>query len=117
MSAEGKCPVTGKSGRTSAGRGTANRDWWPNQRAGQQLAGQRQPGQGAPPPLASQEEVREPDLLGRPDDPVGQLRALSEVYAQDDAGKKFVRDFVAAWGKVMSLDRFDLTWRAAGRVR
>jgi len=37
-----------------------------------------------------------------------QLRALSEVYAQDDAQEKFVRDFVAAWGKVMDLDRFDL---------
>jgi catalase-peroxidase len=37
-----------------------------------------------------------------------QLRALSEVYASDDADEKFVRDFVAAWDKVMSLDRFDL---------
>jgi catalase-peroxidase len=37
-----------------------------------------------------------------------QLRALSEVYASDDAREKFVRDFVAAWVKVMELDRFDL---------
>jgi catalase-peroxidase len=37
-----------------------------------------------------------------------QLRALSEVYAGDDAGEKLVRDFVAAWTKVMELDRFDL---------
>jgi catalase-peroxidase len=37
-----------------------------------------------------------------------QLRALSEVYASDDAPAKFVRDFVAAWAKVMNLDRFDL---------
>jgi catalase-peroxidase len=37
-----------------------------------------------------------------------QLRALSEVYAQDDSKEKFVREFVAAWGKVMNLDRFDL---------
>ncbi|MER5966056.1 catalase/peroxidase HPI [Streptomyces sp. NPDC002057] len=37
-----------------------------------------------------------------------QLRALSEVYASRDAGAKFVRDFVAAWDKVMNLDRFDL---------
>jgi catalase-peroxidase len=36
-----------------------------------------------------------------------QLRALAEVYAQDDGGEKFVRDFVAAWNKVMNLDRFD----------
>ncbi|CAM3768393.1 catalase/peroxidase HPI [Paracidovorax anthurii] len=36
-----------------------------------------------------------------------QLRALAEVYAQDDAKDKFVRDFVAAWAKVMDLDRFD----------
>lgn len=37
-----------------------------------------------------------------------QLRALAEVYACDDANEKFVRDFVAAWNKVMSLDRYDL---------
>ncbi len=37
-----------------------------------------------------------------------QLRALAEVYASDDAQPKFVRDFVAAWDKVMRLDRFDL---------
>jgi catalase-peroxidase len=37
-----------------------------------------------------------------------QLRALAEVYAADDAKDKFVRDFVAAWNKVMNLDRFDL---------
>ncbi|HJT36957.1 MAG TPA: catalase/peroxidase HPI, partial [Actinomycetota bacterium] len=37
-----------------------------------------------------------------------QLRAIAEVYAQDDSKEKFVRDFVAAWNKVMNLDRFDL---------
>jgi catalase-peroxidase len=37
-----------------------------------------------------------------------QLRALAEVYAQDDAKEKFVRDFAAAFGKVMQLDRFDV---------
>jgi catalase-peroxidase len=37
-----------------------------------------------------------------------QLRAISEVYAQADNGAKFVRDFVAAWTKVMNLDRFDV---------
>ena len=37
-----------------------------------------------------------------------QLRALAEVYAQADNGTKFVKDFVAAWTKVMNLDRFDL---------
>jgi catalase-peroxidase len=37
-----------------------------------------------------------------------QLRALAEVYGSADAGPKFVRDFVAAWTKVMNLDRFDL---------
>jgi catalase-peroxidase len=36
-----------------------------------------------------------------------QLRAVAEVYAADDAREKFVRDFVAAWSKVMNLDRFD----------
>lgn len=37
------------------------------------------------------------------------LRAIAEVYAQDDNQEKFVRDFVAAWTKVMNADRFDLT--------
>jgi catalase-peroxidase len=37
-----------------------------------------------------------------------QLRALAEVYAQDDAKEKFVKDFVTSWNKVMNLDRFDL---------
>jgi catalase-peroxidase len=37
-----------------------------------------------------------------------QLRAIAEVYAQDDNKEKFVQDFVAAWDKVMNLDRFDL---------
>ncbi|MDW7451078.1 catalase-peroxidase, partial [Klebsiella pneumoniae] len=36
------------------------------------------------------------------------LRALAEVYAQADGKEKFVQDFVAAWTKVMNLDRFDL---------
>jgi catalase-peroxidase len=38
-----------------------------------------------------------------------QLRAIAEVYACDDAAQKFVTDFVAAWDKVMTLDRFDLS--------
>ena len=37
-----------------------------------------------------------------------ELRAIAEVYAADDATEKFVADFVAAWTKVMRLDRFDL---------
>ena len=37
-----------------------------------------------------------------------ELRALAEVYAADDAKQKFAEDFVAAWAKVMDLDRFDL---------
>jgi catalase-peroxidase len=37
-----------------------------------------------------------------------QLRAIAEAYAQDDNKAKFVKDFVAAWNKVMNLDRFDL---------
>jgi catalase-peroxidase len=43
-----------------------------------------------------------------------ELRALAEVYAADDARETFVHDFVAAWAKVMNLDRFDL---AASHVR
>jgi catalase-peroxidase len=37
-----------------------------------------------------------------------QLRALTEAYAQNDAAAKFAKDFVAAWAKVMDLDRFDV---------
>jgi catalase-peroxidase len=37
-----------------------------------------------------------------------QLRAVAEVYASDDAQAKFVHDFIAAWAKVMDLDRFEL---------
>ena len=37
-----------------------------------------------------------------------ELRALSEFYASNDANEKFVQDFVAAWSKVMTLDRFDI---------
>jgi catalase-peroxidase len=37
-----------------------------------------------------------------------QLRALAEVYASDDSKATFVKDFVAAWTKVMNLDRYDL---------
>src|SRR5262249_10355629 len=44
-----------------------------------------------------------------------QLRALAEVYASEDAKEKFVRDFVAAWDKVMNLDRFDLVAARATR--
>ncbi|HEY3053486.1 MAG TPA: peroxidase family protein, partial [Thermoanaerobaculia bacterium] len=43
-----------------------------------------------------------------------QLRALAEVYASDDAKEKFVRDFVAAWNKVMNLDRYDLVAQGNG---
>ena len=43
-----------------------------------------------------------------------QLRALAEVYATDEAKEKFVRDFVAAWDKVMNLDRYDLLAQARG---
>jgi catalase-peroxidase len=46
-----------------------------------------------------------------------QLRALAEVYASDDGKKRFVRDFVAAWNKVMNLDRFDLLAQARGQRR
>jgi len=37
-----------------------------------------------------------------------ELRAIAEVYGSADAQEKFVKDFVAAWNKVMNLDRFDL---------
>jgi catalase-peroxidase len=37
-----------------------------------------------------------------------QLRAIAEVYAQEDAKEKFVHDFIVAWNKVMNADRFDI---------
>jgi catalase-peroxidase len=45
-----------------------------------------------------------------------ELRALAEVYAEADAQEKFVRDFVAAWTKVMTLDRFDLSESQRGEM-
>ena len=45
-----------------------------------------------------------------------QLRALVEVYGSSAAQKKFVHDFVAAWNKVINLDRFDLPDRSANVV-
>jgi catalase-peroxidase len=45
-----------------------------------------------------------------------QLRALAEVYASDDAKETFVRHFVAAWNKVMNLDRYDLLAQARSRA-
>jgi hypothetical protein len=45
---------------------------------------------------------------------IRQIRALAEVYAGDDAQEKFVRDFVAAWDKVMNLDRYELLAQARG---
>jgi catalase-peroxidase len=46
-----------------------------------------------------------------------QLRAIAEVYAAEDAKEKFVHDFVAAWNKVMNLDRFDLRAKAAAKAK
>ena len=47
-----------------------------------------------------------------------ELRAIAEVYGSADGKKRFVKDFVAAWGKVMNLDRFDLTSSAShGKAR
>jgi catalase-peroxidase len=43
-----------------------------------------------------------------------QLRAVAELYAQEDSKEKFVGDFVAAWNKVMNNDRFDLEQKGAG---
>lgn len=45
-----------------------------------------------------------------------ELRAIAEIYAADDGEEKFVRDFVATWGKVMELDRFDLARRRGVRT-
>jgi catalase-peroxidase len=38
-----------------------------------------------------------------------QLRAIAEVYGSEDSQEKFLQDFIAAWNKVMNLDRFDIT--------
>ena len=52
---------------------------------------------GGPPPRSTSSSARTPSC-----------EPSSEVYASDDSQEKFVRDFVAAWVKVMELDRFDL---------
>ena len=70
-------------------------------------------------PLSPEREAFE-DVTARPASPNGRAAAstccsartrscaLAEVYASEDAQQKFVRDFVAAWVKVMNLDRYDL---------
>jgi catalase-peroxidase len=82
--------------------GTLSNDWFVNLLASREWA-----------TSASQENVYESDgrtatacdlVFGSH----SQLRAIAEVYASDDAKEKFARDFVAAWVKVMELDRFDL---------
>jgi catalase-peroxidase len=73
--------------------------WAPTSEAAEAFAG-RSRTSGAPTWNASRVDL----LFGSN----SELRALAEVYASDDAPEKFVRDFVAAWDKVMNLDRFDL---------
>ena len=53
-------------------------------------------------------ECRRLDHSGADHHRLPSVRALAEVYGSDDAKEKFVGDFVAAWDKVMNLDRFDL---------
>ena len=67
-------------------------DRWAAEHGGQSAPTPRQAAHGADLVFASNSE----------------LRALAEVYAQDDAAGKFTADFVKAWTKVMELDRFDL---------
>jgi hypothetical protein len=58
--------------------------------------------------LALKSPDRNPVFNGLTPDSARDVEQWPEVYAQQDAKKKFVRDFVAAWDKVMNLDRFDL---------
>ena len=63
------------------------------------------------PPQPSKEAAKEVRRASRCDLVFGsnsQLRAIAEVYAQDDNSDKFAEDFIAAWNKVMNADRFDL---------
>ncbi len=74
-------------------------EWWPTSEAGETFEG-RDRKTGAVKWTGSRVDL----VFGSN----SVLRALAEVYASDDAGEKFVRDFVAAWAKVMNLGRFDL---------
>ncbi len=47
-------------------------------------------------------------IVSRPDFYLVRLRAIAEVYASDDAKETFVKDLVAAWTKIMNLDRFEV---------
>ena len=73
--------------------------WKPLDKGGHAFMGTKD-GSGAPVGVGTRADL----LFGSN----SELRALAEVYASDDANEKFVRDFVAAWGKVTELDRFDL---------
>lgn len=128
--AEAKCPF-----HQAARGGTTNRDWWPNQLRLDLLA---QHSSKSDPMDAdfdySRPSSMKTEWKAKPGDEVvfegkdrrsgevrwtgtrvdavfgsnSQLRAIAEVYASAEAKQKFVEDFVAAWGKVMDLDRFDL---------
>ena len=74
-------------------------EWTPTSEAGETFAG-RDRASGTPTWTATRVDL----VFGAN----AQLRAIAEVYAQDGAEEKFVRDFIAAWHKVMNLDRFDL---------
>lgn len=89
---------------------TSNRDWWPKE-AGHPLEVPFTPGRTD----ATQEQshiksfaVMEPEADGFRNYQKQTYSVLAEVYAQDDAKEKFVNEFVAAWSKVINLDRFDL---------
>jgi catalase-peroxidase len=77
-----------------------NTQWQPSTSNGQGLYEGRDRATGAPKWTATRADL----LFGSN----SQLRAIAEVYASDDSKEKFVKDFVAAWNKVMNHDRFDL---------
>ena len=81
-------------------------------RAAQQLAGQRQPRQGAPAAVADQTEIRQQDFLGRPDDPGGQLRAGIDGL-QDLRLRRRPRGYLGARGGHLLGQRGQLARRQA----
>jgi len=77
-----------------------NTQWQPSSSNGQGLYEGRDRTTGAPKWTATRVDL----IFGSN----SQLRALAEVYASNDSKEMFVKDFVAAWNKVMNHDRFDL---------
>ncbi len=110
LAAVAAVPLMPTAAFSAPGEPKPNQFWWPDQL---DLSPLRQHAAESNPLGENFDYARAFSRTATPVDLVfgsnSELRAVSEVYASSDGQEKFVRDFVKAWTKVMTLDRFDLT--------